>query len=808
MASAPSGGLWQRRGVFGVYELLQSWWRHRVSFLVSVGITVAALALYYFTFLGERPTPFFSFLQRLEFNSLDTRFRYRPASATPVDPRIVIVDIDQRSQEALGKWPFSRAHFAKMLDVLRADGAKVVAFDITFDYPDKTAAPVRKILAELEERKKRGDAVDPKYEAWLRSVVSEYDADSEFGAALKRFGPVVLGNFFLEKDEAAGIDKAKLDAYADEIDWFAMSKNATNSTTGKHDFAELIDKYDREGSSFAGTVANIPVLANPDDPDKTAMGFFNISADADGVLRRTMLILPFGRSADANEWQMFASLEVQAVRLYLGLPASQLTVNYGSFGVVSLDFGDKLRVRPDSTGHMQINYHGPRGSYPYHSIADVVAGRFSTGKFKDKIVLVGASATGIGDQRTTPYGGINYPGVEVHANVIDNLLNQGFLVRGAQQALWDFIAILAFGIPLGLWMALVSPRWMWFGLALLAPLVVLDYVMFLSGWWLNFTVPALTLTGNVVLVSLYRVLIEDKEKRRVRSAFGQYLSPEVIRRLLTNPQLVEARKTNVSVMFSDIRGFTSISEKLDAQDLALFLNEYLSDMTRVVFKHQGTLDKYIGDAVMAFWGAPFEERDHAARSCEAALEMMDHVRTLQKKWESEGKPHLEIGIGLNTGVASVGNMGSSLRYGYTALGDAVNLTSRLEGMNKEYGTNILVTESCYEATKAAGLVFRELDLIRVKGKLQPVTIYELVGRASETGAHGAGTDLRERLEKFAAARELYCRREWGPAQTAFTEILERWPDDGPSQTYLKRCQEYLFEEPGHSWDGVFVMSSK
>jgi adenylate cyclase len=744
-------------------------------------------------------------LQRLEFNSLDTRFRYRPAAATPVDPRIVIVDIDQRSQEALGKWPFSRTNFAKMLDVLRADGAKVVALDITFDYPDKTSAPTRKILAELEERKKRGDAVDPKYEAWVRALISEYDADSEFGAALKRFGAVALGNFFLEKEEAAGIAKAKLDEYADLIDWFAMGKNSVNSATGKRDFAELVEKYDREGNLFAATVANIPALANPDDPDKTAMGFFNISADSDGVLRRTLLTVPFGRSSNVGEWQMYGSLEVQAVRLYLGLNASQLTVNYGPVGIVSLDFGDKLRVRPDSTGHMQINYHGPRGAYPYHSIADVVSGKFISGTFKDKIVVVGASATGIGDQRTPPYGGINYPGVEVHVNVIDNLLNQGFLVRGAQQALWDFIAILAFGIPLGLWMALVSPRWMWFGLALLAPLIVLDYVMFLRGWWLNFTVPALTLTGNVVLVSLYRVLIEDKEKRRVRSAFGEFVSPEVIRRLLANPKLVEPRKTNVTVMFSDIRGFTTISEKLDAQDLALFLNEYLLDMTQIVFKHQGTLDKYIGDAVMAFWGAPYEEPNHAIRSCQAALDMIERVRTLQKKWEAEGKPHLEIGIGLNTGVASVGRMGSSLRRGYTALGDAVNLTSRLEGMNKEYGTSILVSESCYKAAKSAEFVFRELDLIRVKGKLQPVTIYELVGREGEI-AHDPGT--RELLERFAQARSLYCNRSWEQAQHAFETLLAKWPEDGPSRTYWKRCQEYLFEEPPHAWDGVFVMTSK
>ncbi len=192
--------------------------------------------------------------------------------------------------------------------------------------------------------------------------------------------------------------------------------------------------------------------------------------------------------------------------------------------------------------------------------------------------------------------------MEVHANVIDNMLNHGFLVRGATQALWDFLLILFFGVPLGIWMALVQPRWMWFGAGLFVPLVTLDYAAFLHGWWLNFTVPAMTLTGNVLLISLYRALFEEKEKRRVRSAFGQYLSPEVVRRLLVNPRLVEPKKTDITVMFSDIRGFTTISENLDAQELALFLNQYLSDMTGLIFGHQGTLDKYIGDAVMAFRG--------------------------------------------------------------------------------------------------------------------------------------------------------------------------------------------------------------
>ena len=806
--TAPSGAWWQRRDLFGLYELLQSWWRHRVSFVISLGITLAALTVYYFTFLGERPTPIFVFLQRLEFDSLDTRFRYRPAAKTPVDPRIVIVDIDQRSQEVLGKWPFSRTHFAKMLDVLREDGAKVVAFDITFDKPDQTVELMRKIWRDLEARKKNGEPIDAKYETWLHQLVAENDADAQFARSIDRFGPVVLGSFFLKKEELTGIDNATLDGYADLIDWYSITKTAMNPATGKQDFAELVRKYDQEENLFSATVANIPSLANPQDPEKASIGFFNISADPDGVLRRTLLVLPFGRSKDINDWQMFGSLEVQAVRLYLGLPTTQLSVDFNPIGVASINFGDQLKIKPDYTGHMQINYRGPRGSYLYKSIADVVTRNFEPGTFKEKIVLVGASATGIGDQRSTPYGGIDYPGVEVHANVIDNILNQNFLVRGARQALWDVLTILFLGIPLGIWMALVQPRWMWFGAGLLAPLAAADYLAFLDGWWLNFTMPAMTLVGNVVLVSLYRVLIEEKEKRKVRAEFANYLSPEVIRRLLVDPSLVDPKKTDITVMFSDIRGFTTISEKLDAQELALFLNQYLSDMTSIVFKNNGTLDKYIGDAVMAFWGAPFEEPGHATKACNAALEMMKRVRELQKVWEAEGKPRLEIGIGLNTGVASVGRMGSSLRRGYTALGDAVNLSSRLEGSNKDYGTYIIVNETTYEGAKDDGFVFRELDLIRVKGKLQPVTIYQLMGQRTDLAAEGRAEEVRLQVEQFAHARELFRHRKWEAAQRAFQEFLDRWPGDGPSRVYWKRCQEYLFDEPPTNWDGVFVMTHK
>jgi adenylate cyclase len=808
MATAPSGRFWQRRSVFNLYELLQSWWRHRVSFLISVGITLAGLTLYYFTFFGERPTPLLEFLQRLEYDALDTRFRARPPSATPVDPRIVIVEIDQRSQELLGKWPFSRTHFATMLDALHDDKAKVVAFDVTFDKPDRTADPVRDIWSKLEQRRKRGESVDPKLVAEIRDLAAEYDADSKFAKAIDRFGCVALGNFFLTPYKLKAIQKATLDQYDELIEWYSLGRDALHPQTGKQDFVELVNQYGRNNLLFAANVANIRALANPDNSETTTIGFFNEPSDIDGVVRHSLLVVPFGRSENIIDWQMYGSLEVQAMKLYLGIKSDQLTVHYDQTGVVRVDFGSALKIKTDSTGRIQINYHGPKRTYPYFSIADVVQHNFPPATFKDKIVLVGASATGIADLRTPPYGDNDFPGVEIHANVIDNLLHQNFLVRGAKQQLWDALLIVFFGIPLGIWMALVSPRWMWFGFGLLVPLAAVNYQAFLRGSWLNFTVPAMTLTGNVVLVSLYRVLIEEKEKRRVRSAFGQYLSPEVIRRLLVNPQLVEPKKTDITVMFSDIRGFTTISEKLDAQDLALFLNQYLSDMTRIVFQYQGTLDKYIGDAVMAFWGAPYEEPGHAVNGCNTALEMMSRVHEMQKKWETQGKPRLDIGIGLNTGVASVGNMGSILRYGYTALGDAVNLSSRLEGLNKEYGTHILANETTYQSAKDAGFFFRELDLIRVKGKLQPVTIYELVGRCAEPGPDGAAQDLHARLELFAQARALYQKRQWENAQRTFEDILAKWPDDGPSRTYWKRCQEYLFEEPPSGWDGVFTMTHK
>ena len=784
--------------------LFRAWWSRKISFAISLTLTASALAVYLATFVGEAPHPFFAFIQKLEANTLDTRFRYRGRSHTDFDKRLIIVDIDQRSQEILGRWPFSRAHFAKMLDALREDGARVVAFDITFGKPDEITKTVHEIRDEFTDPKRSGAATDPHFAKKWANVEAKYNPDAQFARAIERFGPVVLGNYFLYTDsDLAGIEDATLDHYANVLSDFAFTRvQPLRPESYQQDFARLVG-YDAQLLLLPkGTQANLEIFSDALRGERGTTGFFNVPPDTDGVVRNALLAIPYGRSKDLDEWNLYGSLDVQAVRLFLGLPAQDTVLKFGSRGIARVEFGKDLELKTDDLGRAAINYRGPDHTYRYCSIADIGGPSCPPGTFRDKIVLVGASATGIGDNRSTPFGGLNFPGVEIHANIIDNMLHENFLQRGPKQKAWDLGFILLFGVPLGMWLGLTRPQNMWFGLWLAAPFLGGVYAAFLKGWWLNLTIPLFTLVANVSLVALYRVIIEEREKRKVRGSFQQYLSPEVIRRLLERPQLVQPRKTDVTVMFSDIRNFTTISESLDAQDLALLLNGYLSDMTRIIFNTQGTLDKYIGDAVMAFWGAPFEEADHPVRACHAALIMMRRVAELREEWRAAGHPVLDIGIGLNTGTASVGNMGSQLRYGYTAMGDAVNLSSRLEGLNKEYRTHILVGPATYEATRDAGFVFRELDLIRVQGKLRPVTIYELVALADDAAEH------EERLSAFTIARATYLRREWLEAQKMFQAMLDRWPHEGPARTYWKRCQDYLFEAPTESWDGVFVMTHK
>ena len=324
------------------------------------------------------------------------------------------------------------------------------------------------------------------------------------------------------------------------------------------------------------------------------------------------------------------------------------------------------------------------------------------------------------------------------------------------------------------------------------------------GSWLSFAIPAATLVANYAAITSFRMIFEEREKRKIRKTFSQYLSPGVIGLIEKDPQKYirpGGETKDLTVMFSDIRDFTTLSEGLTADELVHLLNEYLGEMTDVLFRNFGTLDKYIGDAIMAFWGSPYPQDDHAIRACSCALEMSRSLEKLNAKWKDDGRKPISIGIGLNTGPVSVGNMGSDKRLAWTVMGDNVNLASRLEGMTKQYRSQVVISEGTYRQV-AKQFVCRDLDRIRVKGKLQPVTIYELLDRAENREKY------ESLLEPFERAMAAYREQNWKEAVLQFGTLLTSFPDDGPTQIFLQRALEFREHAPEEGWDGVHVMKSK
>jgi adenylate cyclase len=324
------------------------------------------------------------------------------------------------------------------------------------------------------------------------------------------------------------------------------------------------------------------------------------------------------------------------------------------------------------------------------------------------------------------------------------------------------------------------------------------------GRWYSFVVPAATLVASYASITSFRVITEEREKRKIRRTFSQYLSPGVIALIEKDPNEYirpGGEVKTLTVMFSDIRDFTTLSEGLTPDELVNLLNQYLSAMTDILFRNLGTLDKYIGDAIMAFWGSPFPQPDHAARACTCALEMIASLDELNRKWTDQGGRPIAIGIGLNTGPVNVGNMGSDKRLAWTVMGDNVNLASRLEGMTKQYRSRVIISESTYDQV-ADHFVAREVDRIRVKGKKLPVVIYELLAPISKRDAYAP------LLSRFNAALDIYRSQNWQQATAMFGELLAEYPDDGPTQVLLQRCIEFLEDAPESGWDGVYVMKSK
>jgi adenylate cyclase len=495
---------------------------------------------------------------------------------------------------------------------------------------------------------------------------------------------------------------------------------------------------------------------------------------------------------------------VAAALAYLNLSLEQVNAVFNPNGLERIDFG-KVRIPTDPSGFVLINYYGPGRTFDTYSFSDLVEGKIPPDKLKDRLVMIGPTAVGIGDSAVSPFQQMNYFGVEVHANFVTNILQGLFIRRGIRENLVDLLFLLLFSLPAGIVLSAASPRRATlFTLALLGVFLFLACYLF-AHWriWIVLVLPSVTLAATYLTIISYRFFFEERQKREMRAVFDQYVSPAVITLVLQHPERLRlgGEEKEVTVMFTDIRGFTTLSEGLSPTALVERLNEYFSAMTPVIFENRGTFDKYIGDAIMAFWGAPYPHSDHAERACRAALQMLAVLNKLQAKWEAVGKPPINIGVGISSGRMVVGHMGSEKRKNYTIIGDEVNLASRLEGINKQFGTRLIISEATHLNVQQH-FVARELDLIRVKGKNKPVKIFELVGPAEAFETH------RDRIERFHQGLEEYRNGKWEGALATFQRLTLDYPQDAPSRIFVKRCQGLLARPPEGVWDGVFVMETK
>jgi adenylate cyclase len=582
--------------------------------------------------------------------------------------------------------------------------------------------------------------------------------DRDMAAAMERSGNIFLALSLSQEEES----------------WEALPASALERFS-------LAETDLPDGSYPAALSASLPV----DELLRSARGAGNVLfvPDKDGIFRR----LPLAVSYD-------------------GMLVPSISVALAKF----LREGGNLPPVPvDSSGRMIIRYHGPAGTYKTFSIASIInswaqieEGRepqVPPSEFSGKTVLIGGSAPGLLDNRSTPLSGVS-PGVEIHATVLDNLLRRDFVRVPAGAVFLGFLLLVSLFTAVGasllrkIWQLIVL-----FVLSLALPCGAV-WLAFRSGFWLDFVVPEFAVVTGFIGASLLNYSVEGKQRRFIKSVFRHYLSPDVIERVIQNPALLRlgGEKREVTSFFSDVAGFTTISESLAPEELVNLLNEYLSEMTDIILSSGGTLDKYEGDAIIAFWNAPLDQPDHALRACLASLDCQKRLAGLQPRFREKYGKAVAMRIGLNSGAAVVGNMGSSRRFDYTAMGDTVNLAARLEGACKQYKVPILVGEETRRLVQS-DVIAREVDIIRVVGKRKPVAVYEIIGEKADLTPIA-----RERLNLYGEAREAYKRRDWEKAADIFGKI----EGDALSALYKERCRTLIVSPPAGDWDGVFDLKSK
>lgn len=733
---------------------------------LSLIIIVLGTLLYYF----EVP-----FLELMEKTTIDLRFVSRGDISH--DSNVVIAAIDEKSVDKEGKWVWPRSKIASLVTRLSDAGAKVISFDIVMSEPDETSAA--KTIADIEQKLSN---LNEENKAYLANLKRSSDHDRLLVDAIRNSkAKVVLGYFFqMEQEHAGDLDAARLEQEQKSIQ------------PSRYDLV----RYQ------SGTALDVPVfealVANGNIPSISAStdysGFFNMFPDIDGVVRWIPAVLNFKED-------MYAPLSLMTVSAFLDTPPSPVVADYGFEKVQISD----ITIPTDELGRIMINYRGNTKTFKHISITDILHGKVPDAEFKNKIVMVGATAVGIYDMRVTPFSSV-FPGIEIHANIVDSVLSKDFLFQPGWAAVFDIAVIIVTGLFLGI----VLPRVSVFPGILTASLVFFGHIFFCRyifisrGWILNLVYPLLVIVCVYITLTAYKYLVESRQKRFIRSAFSTYLAPTVVKKLIESPDGLElgGEERDITAFFSDVQGFTSISENLTPAELVELLNEFLTEMTDIILEYEGTVDKFEGDAIIAFFGAPNELENQAETAAFTCVQMQKRLHELREKWKAEGRPELQMRIGLCTGPAVVGNMGSRNRMDYTMMGDTVNTAARLEGVNKIYGIYTLVCEHTFQ--KASNrVVGREIDAINVVGKKEPVVVYQLLGLPE---------DLHENLLKtmqfYAEGLRQYRQLKWDAAISAFESALKITPDDGPSLAMVARCMEYRASPPEAGWNGAYTMKTK
>jgi adenylate cyclase len=731
----------------------------KIAFLI-LGLL---LTLTFFMLTWDKTFKYFPTLPKLNYIFYDASLKL--FHRTTHTDNVVIVDIDEKSLRAQGKWPWPRNKVAQLAAALQKDNAAVIAFDILYPEEDLNVAKVILHYAASNPR------VPQDVNAYLQANIATFDNDKTLADTIAK-GDIVLGVFF--SDELAnsvgilGEPLIKLDP-AIKLSVPAMTR-------------------------FTGVISTLLTAGKH-------TGFTTTIPDEDGVVRRTPLLIKYDDG-------LYPSLALEAVRLYLLSP--KVNLDYERIGDYDALLGLRLAniyIPTDPSGKMLIPYIGPAFSFSYYSASDVMQQHFKPGTFSDKIVVVGASAIGIGDLHSVTLQSAGFPGAEVHATVIDTILSQSFISSPAWMLGLERIIIVIGGIIFTL-LLLFSPVYIVLIITLLGELFVFGLQAVLwKKWGLIFPhiiIPYLQILLLGIANAVYGYLFESRYRKKLQDVYGQYVSRDYIDRMVENPQeyTLAGRSKTMSVLFSDIRSFTSISEKLDAAGVKDFLNSLFTPLTEIIFENKGTIDKYVGDMVMAFWNDPIDDPNHAQHAVEAGMRMIAKVESLAPFFAAKGIPSVRIGVGVNTGIMNVGDMGSKYRKTYTVLGDSVNLASRLESANKFYGTRVLVSQDSMSACN--NIVFRFVDKVMVKGKKIPIQIYEPLCHANDKPSC-----LDEEFNKYAKALELYYANDFCAAKNAFDELVVQYPNVPLYKVYQARLAKFIDVCPPHKeWGGAYVLDEK